>query len=64
MIAGRKKTKSSKLSFMNLGLTKEEDEKFIALLKQQDLSGRQLIRALIKEWIRNNGVGILRYAKN
>jgi hypothetical protein len=52
---GRKRNKSSNKTFYGIGLTKEEDEKLIALMKLKDISGLQLQRFLFREWINHDG---------
>lgn len=59
-----KKKYSYPKSFGNYGLSTKEDERLIELLDQKDLSSKQLVRALLKEWIANDGEGVLKYAKN
>lgn len=49
----REKNKKSKLTFMNLGLTPEEDKVILKKLKDEDISARQLLRKWFKEWISN-----------
>lgn len=49
----RPNTKGS--SFRGLGLRPKEQEKFINLLTDADLSAGQLIRGLVRVWMDNGG---------
>jgi Holliday junction resolvasome RuvABC DNA-binding subunit len=46
----RKNKKGS--SLMGLGLEPEEDKKIMATVKAQDKSVKQLIRSLLREWLK------------
>lgn len=59
----RPRDKKSKLSFAGLGLKPEEDDQLKVLLKEQDLSVRQLVRALVRQWMVEGGHGVLKYSK-
>lgn len=50
----RKKLKGSTNSFSGLGLDKEEDKILIAILKERDISAKQLTRTLIRSYIMEN----------
>lgn len=60
----RPREKESKSSFSNYGLKPEEDEKLIEMLEEKDLTARRLVRALLRQWIREGGDGgRLKYTK-
>lgn len=60
---GRPRKKNSKRSYGNLNLKPEEDAKLIPLLEENDISLKQLVRALVREWINEGGHGVLKYSK-
>lgn len=37
---------------MGLGLEPDEDKKIISSLKKQDKSAKQLVRALLRDWLK------------
>lgn len=37
---------------MGLGLEPEEDKKIVAILKSQDKSAKQLVRGLLRDWLK------------
>jgi hypothetical protein len=39
-------------SLMGLGLEPEEDKKIIIVLKKQDKSAKQLVRMLLRDWLK------------
>jgi len=47
---GRKKSKTS-TTYGNFGLTIEENKKLVKKTQDEDISVRQLIRKLIREWL-------------
>jgi hypothetical protein len=54
----RPRTKNSKASYGNLGLSPEEDKKLIELLQNKDLTLSHVLRAMIRKWMEQNGVKI------
>jgi len=58
----RPKIKNSKNSFNNYGLKPEEDNELQALLEECDLSAGQVVRALLRQWIKEGGRGVLKYS--
>lgn len=40
-----------KQSYLHLELTQEEENKFIRMLADKDLKGRQVLRTLVRKWI-------------
>lgn len=50
----RKKSHNSKLSFKGWGLEREEDLKIIKILKDKDVSANQLVRNLVRAYIKEN----------
>lgn len=47
----RQKSKTSKLSFMNLGLTPSEDKAILQKLKEDDVKARHLLRKWFRAWL-------------
>ena len=47
----RTKSKSSKLSFMNLGLSPSEDKAILKKLKDEDIKARHLLRKWFRAWL-------------
>jgi antitoxin component of RelBE/YafQ-DinJ toxin-antitoxin module len=58
----RPREKGSKTSFANLGLKPEEDKEFQRVLDETGLSARQVIRALVRQWVKEGGHGVLKYS--
>ena len=52
----RPKSKFSKLTFGNLGLETYEDNQLLETLKRKDIPLRQLLRNLVREWIKENKI--------
>jgi hypothetical protein len=48
---GKPRAKNSTLSYSGWGLTPEEDKQVIAALEEKDISAKQLVRALVKQWL-------------
>lgn len=44
--------KKTDISFMSLGLEPAQDKQLIRLLKDKDISGKQLLRFLVKGWLK------------
>lgn len=59
----RPKKKGSTGSFNNLGLKPHEEEELTKILEEKELSYRQVAKALIKQWIREGGQGVLTYQR-
>lgn len=61
----RKKAKNSKGSLMNLGLKPEEDAELLKTIEKNghELSVRQLVRALLRQWIKEGGKSVLASTK-
>lgn len=59
----RPRAKNSTRSLGGLGLKIKEDERLLELLKQHDISLKQLQRALTRQWIAEGGDGILKHSK-
>ena len=59
----RKRDPKSNNPFSGLGLKPEEDKKLTELLEQKDLSYKQVVRALIRQWMAEGGEGVLKYSK-
>lgn len=58
---GRTRSKNSTYPFAGLNLKPEEDEKLQELLDRHDLSAKQLLRALVRQWMEHGGAGVLQY---
>ncbi len=54
--------KNKKISFNGYGLKPEEDEELINLLNEKDMSAAMVVRALLREWMKSGGSGVLRYS--
>lgn len=50
-----------RVSFCGLNLPEEIEEEFKKLLVEKDLRAKQLIRALVKQWVDERGAGVLKY---
>jgi hypothetical protein len=48
----RPKNKNSTMSFMNIGLDPDEDAVLEKELVRLDLTGRQLLRFLVRKWLK------------
>lgn len=48
---GRPRAKNSTNSFSGWGLEPEEDQKVIEALTEKDISAKQLVRALLRQWL-------------
>lgn len=46
--------KKTNISFLSLGLEVNEDKQLIAILKEKDISGKQLLRVLVRKWLKEN----------
>jgi hypothetical protein len=57
----RPRNSKSKNPFMGLGLKPEEEVRFKELLEEKAIHGRQLVKALVRQWIREGGHGVLTY---
>lgn len=57
----RIRDKKSKIPFSGLNLKPEEDQIFIKLLEDKGLTCKQLLRALVRQWIKEGGSGVLTY---
>lgn len=53
----RPRDEKSKRSLNNYGLKDHEDKKLIEMLEERDYSARRLVRALLRQWIREGGDG-------
>lgn len=49
-------------SFGGYGLKSGEDEELTKLLKDHDLSAKKVVRALLRQWMKEGGHGVLRYS--
>lgn len=58
---GKTRSKNSNYPFSGLGLKPEEDDKLKEMLANHDLSARQLLRALVRQWMDMGGCGVLTY---
>jgi hypothetical protein len=58
-----KNNNKKKSSFSGLNLKPEEDERLINLLIEKDIKYKQLVRALIRQWVAEGGEGVLKYSK-
>jgi len=58
----RPKIKNSKSSFNNYGLKPEEDQELIKALDEIDLSAGQVVRALLRQWLKEGSRGVLKYS--
>lgn len=59
----RPRAKDSTRSLGGLGLKPKEDIKLAELLKQHDISLKQLERALVRQWMEEGGTGNLKHYK-
>lgn len=57
-----RKKKNKNISFNGYGLKPEEDEELVGLLKDKDLSAAKVVRALLREWMKTGGHGVLKYS--
>lgn len=58
----RPRKKGSKIPFSGLNLKPEEDEQLRVMLEEHGLSMKQVLRALVRQWMKEGG-GMLRYSK-
>jgi len=58
----RPKSKNSEWSFGGYGLKPEEDKMLMDMLTDCDLSAGQVVRALLRQWIKEGGKGVLKYS--
>jgi hypothetical protein len=49
----RPRTKNSKASYGNLGLTPDEDKELVKLLSEKDITLSQLLRMQVRKWMRD-----------
>lgn len=61
---GKTRAKNSSYPFSGIGLKPEEDQRLIKMLEEHDLSARQLLRALIRQWMEQGGRGTLSMGEN
>lgn len=59
----RKRSKNSKFPVAGLGLKPEEDKLLLELTDRHDISVKQLLRALAREWMATGGEGVLKFSK-
>lgn len=58
----RPRKANSKLSLNHYGLKDKEDEELRQILKDLDLSASQVVRALLRQFIKEGGKSILKYS--
>lgn len=59
----RPRSKHSTSSLANIGLKPEEDKQLETLLQDKGIPARQLVRALVRQWMAEGGEGVLKYSK-
>lgn len=54
--------KKKDTSFAGYGLKPDEDKRLVQLLEESELSAAKVVRALLREWIKVGGQGVLSYS--
>lgn len=54
---------SKKRTFSGMNFKEAEEERLKVLLQEKDIKFKQLVRALVRQWVAEGGEGVLKYAK-
>lgn len=57
----RIRNKKSTLSYGGYGLKPQEDREFLRLLQRDKFKAKEIVRVLIRQWIKEDGPGIISF---